>query len=204
MNLALTGTDGDSAVADLAEDLAMLRVAAGKRVLLVSPNPGAYDARLYDDLVIDASYLSAAHVAANAKADAALARAGVILALLRPEALERDGCAALLSRLQMAQRANPAARVLVAVAHGRKPLTPHQAGCVLVFTAQLPHARLADTLVLDDAADTYHSRHSELELSAYKEDRKLCAPEVRHLYREIFRNRSEEVYMGALFPRQAI
>jgi hypothetical protein len=38
MIVALTGEDGDSAVADLAEDLAMLRVAAGKRVLLVAPS----------------------------------------------------------------------------------------------------------------------------------------------------------------------
>ncbi len=204
MRAALIGVDGDSAVADLAEDLAMLRVGDGKRVLLVAPNPGAYDERFYDDLVIDASHLGAAHVAANAKADAALARAGVILVLLRPQALERDGCAALLSRLQKAQRLNPGARMLVAVAHGRRPLTPHQAGCVLVFVAQLPHARLADTLVLDEGDDTYHSRHSELEPQAYKEDCKLCAPEVRHLYREIFRNRVEEAYVGALFPRQAV
>ncbi|MRW87608.1 hypothetical protein GJ698_26405 [Pseudoduganella sp. FT26W] len=194
MIVALTGMDGDSAVADLAEDLAMLRVAAGKRVLLVSPNPGPYDAQLYDDLVIDASQ----------RDDLALARANVVLALLRPEALERDGCAAVLARLQAAQRVNPAARLLVTVAHGRRPLSPHQAGCLLVFVAQLPQARLADTLVLADGEDTYHSRHSELELQAYKEDRKLCAPEVRHLYREIFRPRLEAAYMGALFPRQAV
>jgi hypothetical protein len=75
---------------------------------------------------------------------------------------------------------------------------------VLVFTAQLPHARLADTLVLDDAEDTYHSRHSELELGVYKEERKLCAPEVRHLYREIFHNLGADMYLGALFPRQAV
>ncbi|MRX11860.1 hypothetical protein GJ697_28925 [Pseudoduganella sp. FT25W] len=194
MIVALTGMDGDCAVADLAEDLAMLRVAAGKRVLLVSPNPGPYDAQLYDDLVIDASQ----------RDDLALARANVVLALLRPEALERDGCADVLARLQAAQRVNPAARLLVTVAHGRRPLSPHQAGCLLVFVAQLPHARLADTLVLADGEDTYHSRHSELELQAYKEDRKLCAPEVRHLYREIFRPRLEAAYMGALFPRQAV
>jgi hypothetical protein len=194
MIVALTGMDCDNAVADLAEDLAMLRVAAGKRVLLVSPNPGPYDAQLYDDLVIDASQ----------RDDLALARANVVLALLRPEALERDGCADVLARLQAAQRVNPAARLLVTVAHGRRPLSPHQAGCLLVFVAQLPHARLADTLVLADGEDTYHSRHSELELQAYKEDRKLCAPEVRHLYREIFRPRLEAAYMGALFPRQAV
>jgi hypothetical protein len=183
MIVALTGVDGDSAVADLAEDLAMLRVAAGKRVLLVAPNPGAYDAQLYDDLVVNASPHGAP------KAEAALARAGVILALLQPDSLEQaDTCAALLARLRHAQRANPGSRVLVTVAHGRRPLTAHQVGCLLVFVAQLPQARLADTLVLDDSAATYHSRHSELELQAYKQDRKLCAPEVRHLYREIFRS----------------
>ncbi|WP_343728624.1 hypothetical protein [Duganella sp.] len=182
MIVALTGVDGDGTVADLAEDLAMLRVAAGKRVLLVAPNPGAYDAQLYDDLVVNASPQGAP------KADATLARAGVILALLQPATLEQpDQYAALLARLRLAQRANPAARLLVTVAHGRRPLTAHQTGCLLVFVAQLPHARLADTLVLDDSATTYHSRHSELELQAYKQDHKLCAAEVRHLYREIFR-----------------
>jgi hypothetical protein len=194
MIIALTGVDGDSAVADLAEDLAMLRVAAGKRVLLVSPNPGPYDAQLYDDLVIDASQ----------RDDLALARAGVIVALLPPEALERDGCADLLARLKAVRRLNPSARMLVTVAHGRRPLSPHQAGCVLVFVAQLPNARLADTLVLENGQASYHSRHSELALQVYKEDRKLCAPEVRHLYREIFRDRLEGIYMGALFPRQAV
>ncbi|MHA4867941.1 hypothetical protein ACXZ1M_09580 [Duganella sp. PWIR1] len=186
MIVALTGMDGDSAVADLAEDLAMLRVAAGKRVLLVSPHPCAYDAQLYDDLVIDASPQGALNVAL--KADASLTRASVILTLLQPESLKQpDACASLLSRLQLAQRANPAAHLLVAVAHGRRPLTAYQTGCLLVFVAQLPQARLADMLVLDDSADTYHTRHSELELPAHKQERKLCAPEVRHLYREIFR-----------------
>jgi hypothetical protein len=194
MIVALTGVDGDSAVADLAEDIAMLRVAAGKRVLLVSPHPCAYDAQLYDDLVIDASQ----------RDDLALARAGVILALLRPESLEHDRCTDLLTRLRAIRHVNPAARLLVTVAHGRRPLSPHQAGCLLVFVAQLPHARLADTLVLADGEDTYHSRHSELELHAYKEDRKLCAPEVRHLYREIFRDGREDIRLGALFPRQAV
>lgn len=190
MIVALTGMDGDSAVADLAEDLAMLRVAAGKRVLLVSPHPCAYDAQLYDDLVIDASPQGAPKTTlmATPAADASLTRASVILTLLQPESLEQpDACASLLSRLQLAQRANPAAHLLVTVAHGRRPLTAHQTGCLLVFVAQLPRARLADMLVLDDSADTYHTRHSELELPAHKQGRKLCAPEVRHLYREIFR-----------------
>lgn len=192
MIVALIGVDGDSAVAELAEDLAMLRVAAGKRVLLVSPNPGPYDPQLFDDLVINAALRSQ---------DAALARADVILALLRPEALERDGCADLLARLKVIQSAHPSARMLVTVAHGRRPLSAHQAGCVLVFVAQLPHARLADTLVLEDGQDTYHSRHSALELQAYKYDHKLCAPEVRHLYREIFPASSQDCRLGALMPR---
>jgi len=192
MIVAVTGVDGDSAVADLAEDLAMLRVAAGKRVLLVSPHPCAYDAQLFDDLLIDASLRSQ---------DPALARAAVILALLRPEALERDGCAELLARLKVVQSVNPSARVLVTVAHGRRPLTAHQTGCVLVFVAQLQHARLADTLVLEDGQDTYHSRHSELEPQAYKQDHKLCAPEVRHLYREIFPDRDRAPHFSALIPR---
>lgn len=192
MIVAVTGAEGDSAVADLAEDLAMLRVAAGKRVLLVSPHPGAYDPQLFDDLLI---------IAAQRSQDAALARAGVILALLRPESLERDGCAELLARLKVMQSINPSARLLVTVAHGRRALTAHQAGCVLVFVAQLPHARLADTLVLEDGQDTYHSRHSELEPPAYKQDHKLCAPEVRHLYRQIFPADAGEHRLGALYPR---
>jgi hypothetical protein len=192
MIVALTGVDGDSAVADLAEDLAMLRVTAGKRVLLVSPNPGHYDPELFDDLVI--------HAAACGQ-DVALARANVILALLRPAALERDGCAELLARLKRMHSANPSAQVLVAVAHGRRPLTAHQAGSVLVFVAQLPRARLADTLVLEDGQNTYHCRHSELELPAYKQDQRLCAPEVRHLYREIFPASADERRFAALMPR---
>jgi hypothetical protein len=185
MIVALTGMDGDGAVSDLAEDLAMLRVAAGKRVLLVSPNPGPYDPQLFDDLLIDASQRGE---------DRALARAAVIVVLLRPEEPEQNGHQLLLDRLRTAQLANPGAQVLVTVAHGRRPLSPHQTGCVLVFVAQLRHARLADTLVLDDDGGSYHSHHSELELDVYKTDRKLCAPEVRHLYREIFRNRMEDIY----------
>lgn len=182
MIVALTGVEGDRAVADLAEDLAMLRVADGKRVLLVSPHPCAYDARLYDDLVVDASPQGAP------ASDASLTRASVILTLVQPESLEQpDAYASLLSRLQLAQRTNPAARLLVTVAHGRRPLTAHQTGCLLVFVAQLPQARLADMLVLDDSADAYHTRHSELEIPAHKQERKLCAPEIRNLYREIFR-----------------
>jgi hypothetical protein len=179
MIVALTGMESNGAVADLAEDLAMLRVAAGKRVLLVSPNPGPYDPQLFDDLVIDASQSSEQR---------ALARAAVIVVLMRPQELEQGSHQQLLARLRAAQEANPAAQMLVTVAHGRRPLSPHQAGCVLVFVAQLPHARLADTLVLDDGGDSYHSHHSELELDAYKADCKLCAPEVRHLYSQIFQN----------------
>jgi hypothetical protein len=177
MIVALTGNDNNGAVADLAEELALLRVAAGNRVLLVCPEPCAYDPQLYDDLVIDASH--------NTTRDAAsLADAAVIVALLRHEDLEHRDHAALLARLRAASEANPGARVLVAVTHGRQPLTPHQTGCLLVFVAQLPGARLADTLVLDH--DTYHSYHSALEADAYKTANVLCAPEVRHLYRQVF------------------
>lgn len=196
MIVALTGVDGDSAVADLAEDLAMLRVAAGKRVLLVAPNPGPYDAQLYDDLVVNA-----AHPADCSAPASALARASVVLVLLRPESLERDDGAAMLARLKRLQSVNPCVRILVTVAHGRLPLTAHQAGCLLVFVAQLPQARLADTLVLEDGHDTYHSRHSELALAVHKQDRKLCAPEVRHLYQEVFRPLPAAACASALFPR---
>lgn len=177
MIVALTGMDGNQDVSDLAEELALLRVAAGNRVLLVCPDPGAYDPQLYDDLVIDASHLSG---------NAALARAGVIVALLRREELERPNHAALLERLRDAQHANPGARVLVTVAHGSVPLSAHQTGCLLVFVAQLPGARLADMLILDEQG-AYHSHHSELEPAMYKCANVLCAPEVRHLYREVFR-----------------
>ncbi|MDR7050345.1 hypothetical protein J2X54_002826 [Duganella sp. 3397] len=183
MIVALTGNnehDGNHAVSDLAEELALLRVAAGNRVLLVCPEPCAYDPQLYDDLVIDASH--------NQARDAAsLAGAAVIVALLRRADLEHQDHAALLARLREASAANPGARLLVTVAHGSEPLTPHQTGCLLVFVAQLPGARLADTLVLDH--DTYHSHHSAFEADAYKTANVLCAPEVRHLYRQVFSGR---------------
>lgn len=183
MIVALTGNnehDGNHAVSDLAEELALLRVAAGNRVLLVCPEPCAYDPQLYDDLVIDASH--------NQARDAAsLAGAAVIVALLRRADLEHQDHASLLARLREASAANPGARLLVTVAHGSEPLTPHQTGCLLVFVAQLPGARLADTLVLDH--DTYHSHHSAFEADAYKTANVLCAPEVRHLYRQVFSGR---------------
>lgn len=168
-------------VADLAEELALLRVAAGSRVLLVCPGPGAYDPTLYDDLVIDAS-----------REATPLAGAAVIVALLGRDELDRLHCDApghdaLADRLRAACAANPGARVLVTVAHGSAPLTPHQVGNALVFVARIPGARLADTLVLDhDTHASYHSRHSELERDSYKSANVLCAPEVRHLYRQVF------------------
>lgn len=189
MIVALTGMDGNGAVSDLAEDLAMLRVAAGSRVLLVSPNPGAYDPQLYDDLVIDASRRNASADVADVADQDALARAAVIVALVRPAEIEQGRHAAFLARLRQAQAANPCARVLVTVAHGSEPLTPHQTGCLLVFVAQIPGARLADTLELDQRG-TYHSHHSELELDSRKTAYVLCAPEVRHLYSEVFRGRA--------------
>jgi len=190
MIVALTGMDGNRDVSDLAEELALLRVAAGNRVLLVCPDPGAYDPRLYDDLVVDASPIADAGISpvpapARVKADAALARASVIVALLRREELELSDHAPLLERLRAAQSANPGARILVTVAHGSVPLSAHQTGCVLVFVAHLPGARLADMLILDGQGG-YHSHHSELEPEMYKCPNVLCAPEVRHLYREVF------------------
>ena len=188
MIVALIGMDGNRDVSALAEELALLRVAAGNRVLLVCPDPGAYDPQLYDDLVVDASQFAdsgASQTSGSAKADAALARAGVIVALLRRQELERPNHAPLLERLLEAQRANPGARVLVTVAHGSEPLSAHQTGCVLVFVAQLPGARLADMLILDEHG-AYHSYHSELEPAMYKAANVLCAPEVRHLYGQVF------------------
>lgn len=182
MIVALIGIDGNRDVSALAEELALLRVAAGNRVLLVCPDPGAYDPQLYDDLVVDASRRGDCGSSSD---DSALARAGVIVALLRREELEGANHAALLERLRDAQRANPGARVLVTVAHGSEPLSAHQTGCVLVFVAQLPGARLADMLILDEQG-AYHSHHSELEPAMYKTANVLCAPEVRHLYREVF------------------
>ena len=179
MIVALTGNtehDGNHAVSDLAEELALLRVAAGNRVLLVCPEPCAYDPQLYDDLVIDAS-----------RDGTSLAGAAVIVALLRRADLEHQDHAPLLARLRAASAASPGARMLVTVAHGSEPLTPHQTGCLLVFVAQLPGARLADTLVLDH--DTYHTHHSAFEADAYKTANVLCAPEVRHLYRQVFSSR---------------
>lgn len=186
MIIAITGLEGNSAVSDLAEDLAMLRVAAGRRVLLVGPRPGPYNQALYDDLVIDASHC-------DDGTDAALARAAVIIALVRSEELEQRDHDALLERLRGAQRANPGARMLVTVAHGSEPLSPHQAGCLLVFVARIPGASLADMLELD-AQGAYRSHCSELELDARKTAFVLCAPEVRHLYGEVFRGGPARMY----------
>jgi hypothetical protein len=183
MIIALTGMEGNGAVSDLAEQLAMLRCSAGSKVLLVSDPRAegmAPNAAHYDDIVIDAS-------GCGAGADAAaLDGAGVIVALIRPAELEQRNHTALQQRLRQAQAANPGARVLVAVGHSSAPLSPHQVGCILVFVAQIASARLADTLVLDEHG-AYHPRHSELELDAYKTEDALCAPEVRHLYRQVFR-----------------
>ena len=193
MKIAITGIEGDSAISDLAEDLAMLRMAAGKRVLLVPPNPRTYDEQLFDDQVIDAS-----------SSETSLIQADVIVTLLRPDVLGSAEEAILLARLQRVQSFNPSARVLIAIAHGRRPLSSHETGCLLVFVAQLFNARLADMLVLAERAETSHSRHSELELSMYKEERKLSPPEMRHLYREIFSNRRMRDLPPCPIPRQTV
>ena len=80
----------------------------------------------------------------------------------------------------------------MAVAHGSEQLSPYQTGCLLVFVAQIPGARLADMLELDEGR--YHSHHSELELDARKTAYVLCAPEVRHLYSEVFRGGATRAY----------
>ena len=181
MIVALTGMD-DEAASDLAQELALLRASAGGKVLLVSPAQtaqacGLLDPRSsYDDVVIGAGSGTSALT---------LAAAGVIVVLIRPAELEARGHDTLLERIHRARAVNPHMQVLVSVAHAKQALSPHEVGCVLVFVAQISSARLADTLVLDDSG-AYHTRHSEMELDAYKTTDSLCAPEVRHLYRQVF------------------
>jgi len=177
MIVALTGMD-DEAASDLAQELALLRASAGGKVLLVPPSQepvSLENRRAYDDVVIGAGAINAA----------ALAAAAVIVVLIRPGELESHGHGALLDRIRQACALNPRAQVLVSVAHAKQALSAHEVGCVLVFVAQITSARLADTLVLDDSG-AYHTRHSELEPDVYKTGDSLCAPEVRHLYRQVF------------------
>lgn len=179
MIIALTGTD-DQAASDLAEQLALLRTAAGGRVLLLTtPHaPGARRRQPYDDIVINASDASEGNGAL------ALSLAGVIVVLVRPGDLQGRQQSALRARIRQAIELNPGARVLVAVAHGARELSPQEVGNILIFVAQIESARLADRLVLDENG-RYHTRHSVL-ASGLEDEEAVCAPEVRHLYRQVF------------------
>lgn len=178
MIVALTGMD-DAAASDLAQKLALLRTAAGGKVLLVSPAQAAepQPPHGYDDVVIDTGD--------NGGSAQALAMAGVIVVLIRPCDLEAHRHRALLERIKRASEINPQARVLVSVAREDHDLSPHEVGCILVFVAQISSARLADMLVLDERG-SYHTRHSELEPAGARHGDALCAPEVRNLYRQVF------------------
>ena len=170
MIVALAATDGNAAAMNLAQDLADLRTVAGNKVLLVSRQctPCRADARKrYDDVVIDVS--GALH---GDDAALALAAAGVIVVLVDPAELGAQRLSALLTRIKQAQRTNPGAAVLVTVAHGRQALSAYQAGCILVFVAQIPSARLSDTLVLDETGGYRHAHGAP--------------DEVRGLYRQVF------------------
>jgi len=179
MIIALTGTD-DHAASDLAQQLALLRTAAGASVLLMS---SAHAQRMrrslrYDDIVI-----------CTANGAMALSMAGVIVVLVRPADLQDQQQSELLARIRHAVDLNPHARVLVSVAHGARELSPQEVGKVLVFVAQMKSARLADRLVLDESG-AYHTRHSVL---AHEDDQEmLCAPEVRYLYRQVFHGAQPE------------
>jgi len=180
MIVALTGTDDDAA-SDLAQQLALLRTAAGGRVLLMS-SPQAPRTRRrqpYDDIVINAGHTD------GGTGSMALAMAGVIVVLVRPCDLEAGGQEALLSRVRHAIEINPGARVLVSVANETRQLSPQAVGSILVFVAQISSARLADMLVLDDSG-LYHTRHSVLARASQDDGDAMCAPEVRHLYRQVF------------------
>jgi hypothetical protein len=181
MIIALTGTD-DHAASDLAQQLALLRTAAGASVLLMS---AAYAQRMrrslrYDDIVISA-----------ANGAMALSMAGVIVVLVRPADLQEQNQGALQARIRHAIELNPRARVLVSVAHGARELSPQEVGNILVFVAQMKSARLADRLVLDEDG-VYHTRHSVLAHAGDEDEESLCAPEVRYLYRQIFHGAQPE------------
>jgi hypothetical protein len=170
MIVALASTD-DSSAAGLASTLAALRTSSGSKVLLVKRGEAQGPAqfmldRAYDDVVIDASGDD------SGAAGAALAAAGVIIALIPRAEMEARDAGALLRRIKAALDANPRAEVLVAIGDANKTLSAHEVGNILVFVAQLASARLADTLVLDDSG-AYHPRHG--------------ATGVRHLYSQVFR-----------------
>ena len=185
MIIALTGTD-DQAASDLAQQLALLRTADGRRVLLVSSaQPHIRRRQPHDDIVINAS------PGGEGSGTLALSMAGVIVVLVRPADLQERTQSALLARIRHAIDVNPGARVLVSVAHGARELTPQEVGNILVFVAQMESARLADRLVLDEGG-VYHTRHSALSHAGDEDAEMMCAPEVRYLYRQVFHGAQPE------------
>lgn len=186
MIIALTGTD-DQAASDLAQQLALLRTADGRRVLLVSSAQAPHTRRRqpHDDIVVTAS------PGGEGTGALALSMAGVIVVLVRPVDLQDRAQSALLARIRHAVDVNPGARVLVSVAHGARELTPQEVGNILVFVAQMESARLADRLVLDESG-VYHTRHSVLAHASDEDDEMMCAPEVRYLYRQVFHGAQPE------------
>ncbi|MYM40300.1 hypothetical protein [Duganella qianjiadongensis] len=181
MILALISTE-PAAAAELGQQLALLRTTEGKRVLLQDSagTAGRPAHPPYDDTVI---YASAAHDSNHA---AALAMASLIVVLLQPDDLQQQHTTAqLLNLLRGAASHNPAARILVSVAHGARELSVQEVGNILLFVAQLESARLVEQLVLDERG-AYYTRHSALAHADEEDDQVLCTPEVRHLYRQVF------------------
>lgn len=172
MIVALTGIGRPQAGAALARQLAQHRSASGRRVLLAGAgNPGAAG-QPDDDVLIDDG---------GRDGDAALARAGVIVALLCPTELGQCDPAPLLARLRAARAGNPQARVLVALERCGRALTPRETGALLVLVAQLGAARLADTLELG-ADGCYRPCHG----CGMAADAGLSAPQLQHLYQQVF------------------
>lgn len=186
MIIALMGTDG-SAASDLAQQLALLRTYDGSRVLLMtSPHSQGARRRLpYDDIVITTD------AGNNDTETLALALASVIVILVVPGDLQPRPPTALLSRVRAAISLNPGARILVSVAHGKRDLSAQEVGNILVFVAQLAPARLAEQLLLDQRG-SYHTRHSALAQAGQEDEQRMCAPEVRYLYRQVFYGRQAE------------
>ena len=186
MIIALTGTD-QQAASDLAQQLALLRTADSRRVLLVSSAQAPHTRRRhpYDDIVINAC------PGGDGSGALALSMAGVIVVLARPADLRDRAQNALLARIRHATDVNPGARVLVSIAHGTRELTPREVGNILLFVAQMDSARLADRLVLDESG-VYHTRHSVLAHAGEEDDEMMCAPEVRYLYRQVFHGAQPE------------
>lgn len=183
MIVALASLDQRISAAPLARALAALRASDGSRVTLRSPR--AADPRQpCDDELIDASD-AASGGDGSGDGDAALRSAGVIVLLLRPEDAASARTAARRRRIQRALEANPHAVVLVALAHRRAALSPHEVGAILVFVAQMGVARLADMLVLDGRDDRYRTLHCPA-AGQGGDGAAMTMAEVRHLYRQVF------------------